>query len=225
MKLKIESISGENERYSRRDFSTIDNNGDTIVGDIDKYGNKVVTDKAGNKKLVAIEDGKETPDFSYQEKYNIKTRINKDGIYKAEISILDDACIESLAEASKSLLNHNNMRFAKKLPDGTISIDRTEELTNEQKDNLEKLINIGEIIKKSKEIYKEDETLNNDLPNDNIEENSDNVENNICHYCKHELIKGAKFCHNCGKRNSICINCGEQILEDSNFCHNCGNEI
>jgi hypothetical protein len=221
MTKKIESISGKEERYSRRDFSTIDKDGDAIEGDIDKYGNKVVTDKAGNKKLVAIEDGKETPDFSYQEKYNIKTKVNKDGMYKAEISILDDACIESLAEASKSILDHNSMMFAKMLPDGKVSTYSEEELTDDQKDSLEKLINIGEIIKQSKNICKED----TEIEDDNLEENSNKTENNTCHYCNHELIKGAKFCHNCGERNSVCSNCGEQISDDSNFCHNCGNKI
>ena len=56
----------------------------------------------------------------------------------------------------------------------------------------------------------------------------------ICEQCGAELLDGAKYCTNCGKRyikernegvGKICLKCGSELSDNAKFCSKCGNSL
>jgi len=63
------------------------------------------------------------------------------------------------------------------------------------------------------------------------------VETFPCSHCQHLLVKGAKFCNECGTkvssveqqqqegRNKFCTECGTEVEAHAKFCNACGNKL
>jgi len=223
---KIESTSTGKDAYSRRDFAA--------NTEVDKHGNKTAIDNAGNVRLVANEDWESGtgPDFSYQKKYNLSNSIDKHGNNVVNASVLDDAFIETLANASKGLLDNRMLRVSKALPDGDLNLDtKEEELSeggikslqllvdayNQYKDREKPYLYPKNITLKSlvnQETYTEDEKEFIHIVAEELKVTPEQLIRNI-----KEEVKDYKKLEKIG---IICDNCNAKIGKNDNFCSNCG---
>lgn len=226
MPSKIENKSIGKD-YARRDFKSAEV--------VDKHGNHTCLDNAGNIRLVAVEDGNEAPDFSYQKKYNLQVGLDEEGNNQVNASVLDDAFIENLVNQSKGLIEGGSYKASKSLPDGEISLDvEDQELQDNQKKTLEEIVLAYDKIKEIQQtdmssidlIEQIEEPLDKNIKTSKLQVISEISLKIPCQYCDEEILLPANFCQNCGeKRIKVCAECNFEIVGNNNFCGNCGNKL
>lgn len=237
---KIEINSSGEDVYYRRDFSS--NTG------VDRFGNKVTQDLAGNVRGVAKEDGVDEPDFSYQEKYTLKNSVDKYGNYVAD-SVIDDNFIESLVNQAKTLIDSGVMIVNKALPYGEVDL-QDENMTEDNKKALQVILDIynnrEQIMNKKSNItlttiadkseYSDEEIDFIKTVSEQLGISAENLIANIkaenepkkyvCLCCNTEMNDNDNFCSNCGSKKVLsCNGCGVKLKENNNFCPNCGFKI
>lgn len=241
---KIQSTSSGNDRYSRRDFGT--------ANAVDKYGNKIAKDLAGNSRLVAKEDGVE-PDFTYQKKYNVSPETDNHGNFVVNLSLENEEnfkiFFEDVVNASKGLLDGGKFRKQKMLPNGEESIETEDvELSEDGVTALEKLINNYNAYKNQNEalitetprnitlkslVYKSVENFSNEEKEfvanlaTYLETDVDSVLD-MLDSMRLESDQPQPIAVNKPEvtkvtaQESQCVHCGESLPEMAKFCSNCG---
>jgi membrane protease subunit (stomatin/prohibitin family) len=83
----------------------------------------------------------------------------------------------------------------------------------------------GEMLKENTMGSSENSSNNN---SNLFNHNNSTSDEFYCYDCGTKLVKGAKFCHGCGKNyseNNSCPNCGCETSQEYKFCMNCGYKL
>ena len=221
---KITSTSSGNDRYSRRDF--------TAKSSVDKYGNKPLKDNAGNSRLMAKEDGDEEPDFSYQTKYSHKTYTDQFGDTKTDLSVLDDAFIDTLTNISKGLIDSRMFKVSKKLPDGSMDIEtENQEITNEGVRSLQEIIDMCDQYKNVNKSNDQPSNITFRSIRGKKIEDLDEYELQFINHIADSIGVDAETLLTQTAENklqtigAICLKCKSEIVGNANFCQNCGEKV
>jgi hypothetical protein len=171
---------------------------------IDKYGNVVYKDNAGNIKLQSAEDTEKNivPDISYQTDYNVEITESSDGVKTAFISSLNDKVINQI-------VTHKKM--TEQLTDGSdkkIQIEQFDEIPNLPRGKIRKIGSLEESVDFDVRIRNSNFSKIAKQYIENKESQNQSIE---------KQKSGIKI---------SCANCEyDQISLEMNFCPNCGNKF